>query len=203
MNFLAMIFQRSLNGAAARNVFLPRYCLEMKADDLDYSGMSDDPVLLDTVLRPSPPMSGRTLLIILALVASFNVAFALSFILRGAWPVAPFMGLDVLLLAWAFRESKIRARQSEHVTLTRAELAVAQRSARGITKELVFNPYWVRVDLQPWTEYSNRLYLHSHGQTVQLGAFLAPAVREDFANRLKSALSEAKSADFSAARNGS
>ncbi|HWD49890.1 MAG TPA: DUF2244 domain-containing protein [Rhizomicrobium sp.] len=175
----------------------------MEADDAHHPRMDREPLLLDTVLRPSPPMDARALLIILALVASFNAAFALSFILRGAWPVAPFMGLDVLLLAWAFRESKIRARRSEHVMLTRDELSVEQTPARGHAKMLAFNPYWVRVDLQPWMEVSNRLYLRSHGKSIQLGAFLAPAVRENFANRLKSALSEAKSADFSAARNGS
>jgi uncharacterized membrane protein len=175
----------------------------MEADDVDHRSMTREPLLLDTVLRPSPPMEARTLLIVLALVASFNIAFALSFILRGAWPVAPFMGLDVALLAWAFRESKIRARQSEHVTLTRDALSVEQQPARGNAKTLAFNPYWVRVDLQPWMEVSNRLYLRSHGKDVQLGAFLAPAVRENFANHLKSALSEAKTADFSAARNGS
>jgi len=162
-----------------------------------------EPLLLDTTLRPSPPMEGRVLLIILAAIAAFNVAFALSFILQGAWPVAPFMGLDVVLLAWAFRESKIRARVCEHVTLTASELLVEQKPARGIARQIRFNPYWVRVDLQQVSEFANRLWLRSHGRSVQLGAFLAPSVREEFATRLKSALSKAKSADFSAARNGS
>jgi uncharacterized membrane protein len=164
---------------------------------------SDEPLLLETVLRPSPPMSARTLAIILAVVAAFNFAFALSFVLRGAWPIAPFMGLDVLLLGWAFRESRIKARAHERVTLSPSLLRIEQHPARGAKPEVVFNPYWVRVDLQPWTEYSNRLFLRSHGRSIQLGAFLAPATRESFAQTLKSALSAAKSADFEAARNGS
>ena len=71
--------------------------------------MEAEPVLLDETLRPSPPMNPRALLVILAVTASFNIAFALSFILRGAWPIAPFMGLDVALLAWAFRASSLAA----------------------------------------------------------------------------------------------
>ncbi len=164
---------------------------------------NDEPLLLETVLRPSPPMSARALAIILAVVAAFNFAFAMSFVLRGAWPIAPFMGLDVLLLALAFRESRIKARAHERVTLSQSELRVEQHPARGAAREVAFNPYWVRVDLQPWTEYSNRLFLRSHGRSVQLGTFLAPAPRESFAQALKSALSTAKSADFGAARNGS
>ena len=158
--------------------------------------MEAEPVLLDEVLRPSPPMSPRALLVILAVVFAFNVAFALSFILRGAWPIAPFMGLDVALLAWAFRVSTLAARRSERVMVTPLRLRVEQHPAKGAVTEAEFNPYWVRVDLQWPTEFSNRLFLRSHGRELQLGAFLAPAVRESFANALKSALSAAKNPRF-------
>jgi len=164
---------------------------------------NEEPILLDTILRPSPPMDRRTLTGIIIAVAAINLAFSLYFVLHGAWPVAPFMGLDVALLAWAFWESKIRARAQERVTLTQSELRIEQQPARGAAKESRFNPYWVRVDLQPWTEYSNRLWLRSHGRCIQVGSFLAPAVRAGFAEALNSALSKAKSPDFSAARNGS
>ena len=158
--------------------------------------MEKDPILFDETLRPSPPMDSRTLLVILAVVASFNIAFALSFILRGAWPIAPFMGLDVALLAWAFRASTIAARRFEHVTLTPSLLRIEKHPAKGAATRAEFNPYWVRVDLQRPTEFSNRLFLRSHGKSLQLGAFLAPATRESFAQALKSALSAAKTRHF-------
>ena len=78
-----------------------------------------DPVFLDATLRPNPPMSPKVLKLTLALVASLNLAFASYFVFRGAWPVMPFMGLDVALLAWAFRASVRASKKSEHVTLTR------------------------------------------------------------------------------------
>ena len=158
--------------------------------------MDKEPVLLDERLRPSPPMDSRTLLIVLAVVASFNMAFALSFILRGAWPIAPFMGLDVALLAWAFRASTNAAKRFEHVTLTPSLLRIEKHPAKGAISKAEFNPYWVRVDLERPTEFSNRLFLRSHGRALQLGAFLAPDTRESFANALKSALSAAKNHHF-------
>ena len=157
---------------------------------------SDEPVLLDTILRPSPPMDARALLAILIAVALFNIAFALSFILRGAWPIAPFMGLDVALLAWAFRASKRAALRSERITVTPSRLEVEQCSSKGRITRAQFNPYWVRVDLQRVTEVSHKLFLRSHGRALQVGAFLAPATREGFAESLKSAISEAKTARF-------
>lgn len=164
---------------------------------------ANEPVLLDATLRPSPPLNKRTLAIIVAVVAGINLAFALYFVFQGAWPVAPFMGLDVVLLAWAFRESTIAARAHERVTLSTSELRIEKHPAKGAMTQDAFNPYWVRVDLVPWTEYSNRLYLRSHGRSLQVGSFLPPQAREGFAQTLKSALSTAKSADFGSARNGS
>ena len=162
-----------------------------------------EPVFLDETLRPSPPMSASALKKIVAVVAAINLAFMLYFVSQGAWPVAPFMGLDVALLAWAFRESRIAARAHERITLCASELCIEKQPARGVATKAAFNPYWVRVDLVPWTEYSNRLYLRSRGRELQIASFLPPQTREGFANTLKAALSAAKNPDFEAARNGS
>src|SRR6185312_10365959 len=91
----------------------------------------NDPVFLDAVLRPNPPMNPRALLIVLGVVALMNVGFGMLFVLRGAWPVMPFMGADVVLLAWAFHASRIAARAYEQVTVTTSELLVAHHPAKG------------------------------------------------------------------------
>ena len=69
-------------------------------------------VLFAESLRPSPPLPPRVLLVILGVVAAINLAFVISFVLQGAWPIAPFMGADVALLAWAFRQSQIAAERA-------------------------------------------------------------------------------------------
>jgi uncharacterized membrane protein len=149
---------------------------------------SENGVLLDQVLRPSPPLSPRILGAILAVVTVVNIAAALYFVIRGAWPIAPFLGADVALLAWAFRASSIAARSEEHVTLTKAVLRIARRPARGRGDEIRFNPYWVRVHMDEPAEHWSQLTVRSHGRAVRVGAFLAPELRADFAQSLKSAL---------------
>ena len=57
--------------------------------------------------------------------------FALNFLLRGAWPIAPFMGADVALLGWALTASRKAARRYEHVTLTPSRLAIARHPVAG------------------------------------------------------------------------
>lgn len=150
-------------------------------------------VLLDAVLRPSPPLSRRTLGVILIIVAAINVAFAVSFVLRGAWPIAPFMGLDVVLLAWAFRQSQIAASREEHVTLTPALLRVLRSPPPKGPREVAFNPYWVRVEMDDPPEHGSQLTLWSHGKGIRVGSFLAPTERAAFAERLRSALRRARS----------
>jgi uncharacterized membrane protein len=149
---------------------------------------SENGVLLDQVLRPSPPLSPRILGGILAAVAAVNIAVALYFVLRGAWPIAPFLGVDVVLLAGAFRASHIAARREEHVTLTHALLRIARRPAQGPGDEIRFNPYWVRVHMEDPPEHWSQLTLQSHGRAVRIGTFLAPDMRAAFAQTLKSAL---------------
>jgi uncharacterized membrane protein len=145
--------------------------------------MSD--VLLDTVLRPAPPLSPRAAGTILAIVAGINALFALYFISRGAWPILPFMGLDVALLAWAFRAARKAAQREEHILLTPALLSIKRRP---IESETALNPYWVRVD--------DKLTLWSHGKGVRIGTFLPVPERETFAERLKAALTAARTARF-------
>ena len=152
----------------------------------------DSDLLLDEVLKPSPPMKPQTLLVILAAVALINIGFALSFILRGAWPIAPFLGLDVVLLAWAFRASTRAAKREERVTLTRALLRVARKPVKGRPREWTFNPYWVRVEMDEPAEHWSQLTLWSHGKFLRVGQFLAPAERARFADVLKVALRTAK-----------
>ena len=178
--------------------------LEFRSAPYHHGAMSaraEQEVLLAELLKPTPTLPPNVLLAILAAVATINLAFMVGFVLRGAWPVAPFMGADVVLLAWAFRQSRIASRREEEITLTRSALRIARRPLADATPDVVLNPHGVRVEMgDPQTE--NQLTLWSHGKGVRVGAFLAPFERTSFANRLKAALWRAKTIPVEA-RNGS
>lgn len=158
-----------------------------------------DPVFLDAILRPNPPMSVGALRVVLAVVAAANLAFAIGFMLRGAWPIAPFMGLDVALLAWALRASRLAAQAYEHIRLTSAELFVDAHPARGPAREVTLNPYWVTVHLDRPDERARKLTLRSHGKQLQVGSFLDPGSRLSFAGVLRNALERARRWDAQSA----
>ncbi len=153
---------------------------------------TNDPVLLDATLRPSPPMPAAVLRYVLALVVGINLVFAVGFALRGAWFVMPFMGLDIGLLAWAFRASTRAARRRERVTVTPSTLRLERQPPQGAASQVALNPYWVRVEMDEPPEHGSQLTLWSHGKGVRVGSFLAPVERQAFAQRLKIALRRAR-----------
>lgn len=156
--------------------------------------MSEPRPLLDVVLRPAPPLPPRALLLILAVVAAINAAFAFYFVLRGAWPMLPFMGADIALLAWAFHASSEAAKREERIVLTPWLLSILRRAPKMRASEVSLNPYWVRVEVEERAGRASRLVLWSHGKGVSVGSFLPPGERDSLAERLRTALRLAREA---------
>ena len=151
------------------------------------------PVFLDVILRPSPPLSPRALVVVLAVVAAANFLFGMLFAMEGAWPVMPFMGLDVAFLAWALLKARRAARAHEHLVLTQDWLTITRVAQSGEAREERLNPYWLNVRLEEEVEEVRHLYLSSHGRSTEIGYFLPPEERIVLAGRLKAALHAARS----------
>ena len=115
------------------------------------------------------------------------------FLLLGAWPVFGFLGLDVLLVYWAFRANFRAARAYEEVTVTATELTVRKISQRGAVRVWTLNPLWVRLDRIVHEEFGvERLFLVSRGRRLSIAGALSPDEKKDFASALSAALGEAK-----------
>ena len=126
-------------------------------------------------------------------IGGVSFVAGVMFLLIGAWPVFGFLGLDVLLIYWAFRINYRAARAYEEVTVTTSELTVRKVSHRGSVREWTLNPLWVRLERVVHEEFGiERLFLVSHGRRLSIAAFLGPDEKASFAGALSTALSEAK-----------
>ena len=131
--------------------------------------------------------------LLLAFVACVGTVTSLPFVIMGAWPVAGFFGLDVLLVYLAFSASFRAARAYEVVKITMIDLLVEKVSAKGKRAEWHFNPRWVRLERQEHEEFgTQRLDLVSRGRSVEVAGFLGPDAKADFANRLTRALNDVR-----------
>jgi uncharacterized membrane protein len=151
-------------------------------------GNGASPVFFDAVLSPHRSLPPKGFAVVMVLLAAVSFAVSFAFVLRGAWPVTPFFGLDVLLVYVAFRASYRQAKLREEVRLTADSLTVERVSVKGERKRWQFQPFWLRVTLEEKDEHTNRLLLISHGRALALGSFLGPAERRRVALALKDAL---------------
>lgn len=124
------------------------------------------------------------------LVAAVNLAVGGLFMAIGAWPVAGFAGLDVLLIWWAFRANFAGARQLERISITDHELVFDRIQANRPPQQQRFVRRWVRVELEEDREREliGRLSLVSGRNRLTIGDFLAPEERKTLAAALRAAL---------------
>jgi uncharacterized membrane protein len=144
--------------------------------------------LFDANLAPHRSLGPRGFLVVMIGVSAISFTASIVFLLKGAWPVFGFFGLDVLLVYLAFRASHRSARLYETVRLTRDTLEVRRVTPSGRQTEWRFQPNWLRVEMDDPPEHDSELVLTSHGQRGAIGAFLTAEERLDFAKSRRDAL---------------
>ncbi len=162
-------------------------------DPVPASPDPSDAVLFSTRIRPHRSMTLAQVRRVIIAVAVASFVATLPFVLMGAWPVAGFMGLDVLAVCIAFRANFHAARAYEDVRVTVLELLLAKVDPRGARAEWRFNPSWVRLEPKTHQEFGmQRIDLVSRGRRIEVAGFLGPDQKEAFASDLSRALAEAR-----------
>jgi uncharacterized membrane protein len=146
------------------------------------------PAPFEALLYPNPAMSAGAMALLVGLVALVSAILGAAFVMAGAWPVTPFFGLDVLLLAMAFRICARRSRCVERIRLDQTGLHVLRRGHDEREASWRFEPYWVRVAMDDPPRPHSQLTLSSHGHHVRIGQFLTADERVDVARALRQAL---------------
>jgi len=165
----------------------------MESDNHNDGGVPAEPKIFSAIITPHRSLTPRGFLIFMLCIGALSFISGMSFLLRGAWPVFGFCGLDVLLVYWAFRANFRSARAYEEVTVTASELTVRKVSHRGGVREWTLNPLWVRLERIVHEEFGvERLFLVSHGRRLTIAGFLGPAEKASFAHALSDALGEAR-----------
>jgi len=156
--------------------------------------LGPDQSLLFVTLRPHRSLTPRGLWLVVICVGIASLVAALPFVILGFWPVAGFYGLDVALLAFAFRASFKASETTEELALTPLELHVRRKRPRGHTEEWRFNPIWTKLQADRHEEFGiSKITLFSRGTSLLIGQDLGPDDKQKLYSALSSALSQAKS----------
>jgi uncharacterized membrane protein len=151
-------------------------------------------IFFDAALMPNRPLAPRALVAVLLGVALLSFISGVAFVLRGAWPVTPFFGADVALLAWALNKSVAASKARERLTLTANQLIIRRTTPKGEESVLEANPYWLSVDHDDPERMGHELALVGHSKRLVVGKFLGADERASLAAALRGALREARTA---------
>jgi uncharacterized membrane protein len=149
---------------------------------------TESAVLFSAVLRPHRSGGTRALRSLLLLLGVVIAAVGLMFLAMGAWPVLPFLGLEVVLLIVLLRLNLKRGSEFEAINLTRSALTVRRVDHWGQERHFSFPPNWLQVNLEPAPGDDTQLELRSHGRSLTIARFLPAAEREELALTLRRAL---------------
>lgn len=135
------------------------------------------PTIFDLELRPNRPLSPRQARLLLVGVAGAFVLMGLRFAWLGAWPVLPFLLVDILLLGWAMRAARRAGQVREHLRLDADALELVRIAPLGKPSRLLLEPAFTSVELERLGADNNRLWLKSGARRIPLGSFLSPEER--------------------------
>ena len=115
------------------------------------------------------------------------------FFIAGVWPILGFMGLDFLIIYWAFKSNYRSARSYEDVEVSRQHVLVRKVSPKGRSKDHVFQQFGTRFEVDRHDEIGiTKMRLANRKRQVEFGYFLNPLDRESFAAAFSRAMAKAK-----------
>jgi len=150
-------------------------------------------VLFQAVCTPPRSLSRRGLRVLAGLLAVSSGLTGTVFLLLGAWPILPFLGLEVgFVLALVAIHVRGAARMAEIVMLTADRLVVTRFDARGKREEVVLDPYWARAVHRPHPADAGVLRIESRGRGVEVGRHLGAEEKAALHEALAGALARAR-----------
>ena len=136
-------------------------------------------------LAPHCSLSSRGAVLFFASVCvpTFGVAGAATVL--GYWPILPFAGAEIAVLAWALKTNMARRFEHEHIEVTETEVTIEQ--SRGTPRRIVFPRHWAQVKIRRPKSPLHRghLVIESHGRSHEVGKFLTEEERRQLAAELK------------------
>ena len=92
--------------------------------------------------------------------------------LKGAWPVFGFFGLDVLLVYIFFKINFKSGKKKERILLTSNQLIIEFYESQKIIETCFLNPNWLKINLIQLKNQTSKLQISSINKAIIIGSFL-------------------------------
>jgi uncharacterized membrane protein len=134
-------------------------------------------------LKRNCSISPAGLMGVFAALSVASAAIGIGFAIAGAWPVLPFVGLEIAALGAAFVLYARRAGDYERIELAQDRLTIEVAEAERLVQYRL-DPRRARVVLERKEGYGARVLLREAGKEVEVGRHLDAETRIEFADEL-------------------
>lgn len=156
-----------------------------------------EPVLFQAICTPPRSFTPLGFRVLALLLLVFGGLMGGLFLALGAWPILPFLGMEVgFALVLVALHARGAARAAEVLLLTPGRFSVVRTDTRGRRQEIALDPYWARLTYQENPAHAGVLRLTSRGQSVEIGRDLAADEKAALHRALAEALARARRPDF-------
>lgn len=144
-------------------------------------------------LTPHRSLGRNGFLVLMGFIGVTCFLSGMMFLVMGAWPVFIAMGLDALIIWFAFKMNYRAAKAREVISVARQEVKIQKFDPAGRIETHTFNPFWTRFEIDRHDEIGiTSMRLTTKEFSLPIGAFLNPDDRESFASAFKNALGRVK-----------
>ena len=151
------------------------------------------PQTFKAVLTPHRSLGPTGFVLLMAVIGVVSFIAGIAFLMMGAWPVLGFLGLDVILIYWAFRQNYRDGRSAEIIEVAKDKIILTRIDPAGNETAIDFNTYWVRLALDERSDGRSYLSFVMSEEKTRIADFLSDGERREFADVLAGELTAARS----------
>ena len=152
-----------------------------------------DDLVFHARLTPYRSLSPSGFKLLMGIIGFICLTVGIVFSVAGVWPILGFMGLDFLIIYWAFKANYRSARSYEDVEVSRRHVLVRKVAPNGQARDHRFQQFGTRFEVDRHDEIGiTKMRLANRFKAVEFGYFLNPLDRESFAEAFSRAMARAK-----------
>ena len=144
--------------------------------------------LYEITLYPYRSLNKLGFFILMFILAFISFVAGIIFMLKGAWPVFGFFGLDVLLVYIFFKINFKSGKKKEIIILTKNQLIIEFYDSKRIVKKHYLDANWLKINLIKLKNHTSKLQISSKNKTIIVGTFLRHQEKIDVLYSLEKAL---------------
>ena len=144
--------------------------------------------LYEISLYPYRSLNKTGFFILMFALGFVSFIAGIIFMLKGAWPVFGFFGLDVLLVYIFFKINFRSGKKKEILILTKNQLIIEFYNSKKISKTYYLDAHWLQIRLSKLKNEMSKLKISSKNKSIIVGSFLRYQEKIDVVKSLKKAL---------------